>query len=321
MNARDQPPFRVDALDELGRQLRAREREAREAHERSLRSHRPPTRRRRIAGAIAVAFTASVALIVTLNLASPAGASSPVSRSPREAEKAGTVRFSSSLEVTVGGRKVVRFTESGGLDFQSGDFETTLTLPRPSPRIDRRRIGGLLYVGEGIGESRLERWRVLRVRATDRIRTAAQPGGYALTDPQVILRVLGSARGTPVVLGHEVIDGQRVTGYLATTTLLAFLQAQRRPLSATRRYEPVGAALHVWLDSLGRPVRVEATLSGPSRLGDAATKITSDFAHYGETITVARPPGAAVSRHSAGATGLIGGDPTEVFERILFSRP
>lgn len=321
MSSRDQPPFRLDALDDLGRQLRAREREARERQAGSRHSPRPPTRRKRFATGILATLLTVACAVVAFNLVAPAGASSPVSRSPREAEKAGTVRFVSTLEVAVAGRKVVRFTERGGLDFQSGDFETSLTLPPPAPRIDRRRVGALLYVGEGIGQSRLERWRVLRLRTTGGIRAVAQPGGFALTDPQVILRVLGSARGTPVVVGHEVIDGQPATEYLANTTLLAFLQAQRRPVSAAGRYEPVHATLHVWLDAVGRPVRVEAILSGPSRLGDAATKITSDFAHYGETVAVSRPPGAALSRGRTGATGLIGGDPTEVFERILFARP
>jgi hypothetical protein len=320
MSNGEQNPFRLDALDDLGHQLRAREGEARGRQAGSLHPHRPPAGRKRIAARVAVVFTASLALLIGLNLVSPAGASSPVSRSPREAEKAGTVRFVSNLEVAVAGRKVVRFAEKGGLDFASGDFETSLTLPPPAPRIDRRRVGGLVFIGEGIGQSRLERWQALRLRTTGGIRAVAQPGGFALTDPQVILRVLGSARGTPVVVGHAVIDGQPVTGYVANTTLLAFLQAQRRPLSATSPYEPVHATLHVWLDEAGRPVRVEALLTGPSRLGAATTKITSDFSHYGEAIVVTPPPGPVHSGGRTGATG-IGGDPIGVLERILFSRP
>ena len=319
MSNGNQDPFQLDALDDLGRELRQREREHPTP---SRRSHHPSMRHKRLAGGVVTALLTLASALVAFNLVDPAGASSPVSRSPREAEKAGTVRFVSTLEVTAGGSKVVRFAEEGGLDFATGDFETSLTLPRPSPRIDRRRVGGVLYIGQGINGSRLERWRALRLRGPAGSRAVIQPGGFALTDPQVILRVLESSRESPVVVGHEIIGSEPVTEYLANTTLLAFLRAQRRPISSAAHYEPVRASLRVWLDDLGRPVRVVAFLRGPSRLGQATTKITTTFSNYGKSIVVGRPQHSVPSegRHRAGATG-IGGDPIQVLERIVFSRP
>ena len=167
-----------------------RAREARERQTRSRRSHRPPTRRKRFATGILATLLTVACAVVVLNVVTPAGASSPVSRSPREAEKAGTVRFTSTLEVSIRGLRLDRFVEEGALNFQTGDYESKLSLGTLGERIERRLVGRVLYLGQFEPARHPVSpvpWHGVRLLGGVRDNSPA-PGSYTLIDPQVVLK-------------------------------------------------------------------------------------------------------------------------------------
>lgn len=322
MTGRDQPPFRLDALDDLGRQLRAREREARERQARSRRPHRPPTRRKQIAVRLAAVLTASVALVIGLNLASPAGASSPVSRSPREAEKAGTVRFSSSLEVTIRGLRLHRFVEEGAVDFRSRAYEANLTLGQHGERVERRLVGGVLYAARleptdhAQSSARWHRFRLLHPPST----ASTEPGSNTVIDPQVVLRVLADAPSAPALVGQEASGGIATTHYRLATSLDVFLTAQHASPGYVRMLEDSPGTLDVWLDQAGRPVQVQATFAGRTHLGTNTMRVVTRFAGYGEPVNIRAPAGPVVSSRTDTYRSQLGADPFRAFLRLLFRR-
>jgi hypothetical protein len=322
MSNGEQNPFRLDALDDLGRQLRAREREARERHARSLHPHRPPAGRKRIAARVAVVFTASVALLVGLNLASPAGASSPVSRSPREAEKAGTVRFVSRLEVGIRGLRGERFVEQGALDFRSRAYEANLSLGQHGERVERRLVGGVLYAARLEATDHAEssaRWHRLRLvnRASS---PSTEPGSNTLIDPQVVLRVLADAPSTPAVVGQELIGAVATTHYRLATSLDSFLEAQHASPDFVGTLQDSPGTLDVWLDQAGRPAQVQASFAGRTHLGTNTMRVVTRFAGYGAPVNIRAPAGPVISSRTDTYRSQLGADPFRAFLRLLFRR-
>ena len=277
-------------------------------------------RRRRYAGAAALLLT-SAAVVVVLNVASPAGATSPINRAPAEAKKAGSVRFTSSLQALLGGQSLARYSETGALSFQSGDYASRLTVAGGDAILERRQVGRIIYARDlrlHYGRQRETRWRGVRALRAGAERSRS---GYLQIDPQVVLHVLAAAPQIPVVAGRENIGGVPTIHYRLSTTLGAFLATAQHESVSTRPGEAdVPGRLDVWLDRHGRPVRVSAAFAGLDRTGSVAVTIITTFADYGGPVKIAKPHGAAVSRGpgTAAPNGPLGGDPILVLERVLF---
>jgi hypothetical protein len=277
--------------------------------------------RGKVAPLIAVLSIAASGVVVGLELASPAGASSPVSRAPALAERAGSVRFRSTVNVILGGQPLARFSETGAVSFSTSDFESTLAIGGGGETVQRRRVGPVIYARAlpgHTGHGRGVQWRGLRPRRTSR----AKPNfAYLQIDPQTVLTVLDATHESPVVVGHGTLAGTAATHYRVATTLGAFLAtAQHVRASTQARETSVAGTLDVWLDRRGRPLRVSASFSTADRTGPVTMTIVTTFVDYGVPVRIMAPRGAPVSAsQSTSPDGPLGGDPILVLERILFA--
>jgi hypothetical protein len=261
----------------------------------------------------------AVALLVgVLEIVAPAGAVSPVNHAPAAAMQSRSVQFDSTLEISLNGRALTRFTEVGELDFVTGDYATTLSLA--GERFDRRRVGDTFYGRQPHAQGRAssKRWHALRVKEAPG-GSARAPGGYTLIDPQVVFRVLAGSRSAVTRVGHQQLDRTRTTHYRLSTSLAAFLSAEGGPVANLARYQSTQATLDVWLDAKDRPRRVQASFAGAARLGNATMTAVIDFANYGAPVTVRPPAAFDVSRRSA-ASAALAGDPLRAAELLLFAR-
>ncbi len=309
---REEDRWRTGALERFGEQLRDAERAQAQGARRRLERWRPAPAR---AGAAIV----MVALLVgVLEIVAPAGAVSPVNHAPAAAMRSRSVRFDSSLQVSLNGRPLTHFTEVGELDFVTGDYATMLSLA--GERLDRRRVGDMFYGRELHAHARAssERWHALRVEQAPG-GSARAPGGYTLIDPQVVFRVLADSRSAVNQVGRQELDGTRTTHYRLSTSLAAFLSAEGGPVTDLAQYQSVQATLDVWLDANDRPRRVQTSFAGASRLGNGTMTAVIDFASYGAPVTVRPPSAFDVSQRSAASAALVG-DPLRAAEVVLFAR-
>ncbi len=239
-----------------------------------------------------------------------------MSRAPGYAEAAGTVRFSSVLEATLRGERLAAYDENGSIDFSSGDFESTLSIAKEGELVQRRKLGRVMYArARSRRTGRAVPWRGVRSR---RAVAAKRAFSYLQIDPQAVLDVLRTTRGTPALVGHASIAGVPSTEYRTSTTLGAFLTSGQSGRTVPGE-GAVPGTLDVWLDLQGRPVRVAASFSTADRLGPAVMTVTTTFADYGAPVVIVKPGHAPVAPSgSAAPNGPLGGDPVLVLERIVF---
>jgi hypothetical protein len=306
--------WRLPALKKFGEQIR-REEES-DARQRALRRQR-----RRPVSARAGILLGTLGLIAAvLSLVTTAGALSPINHAPAAAARSRSVRFSSTLEVRVNGRRFTRFAEQGAINFVTRDYATTLALDGPGGEIERRRTGNVLYVIQRERDVRARaewhRLRPMRARGSASI----APGGYTLIDPQVVFRVLAGARSPITIVGHAAPGRLSTTHYRLSTTLAAFLAAEGTSVGAGSPFANTPAEMDVWLDRSGRPRRVEVSFAGVSRLGSATVTMVVEFSGYGAPVLVRAPRTARVSASGANVARL-SDDPLRLLELLLFSRP
>ena len=264
---------------------------------------------------VVLLFIAASVVVVSLNHAPPAGASSPVSRAPMLAERAGSVRFRSSLEITVSGATIPRYTETGGVSFASRRYESELRFGGQGLRIRRRLVGGQFFEQTVSAKSKTSSWHAFRVRASHELPTTT------LIDPQVVFEVMSRSVLRPMVVGDEDVDGIATRRYRVDTSLYAFLAAERDPSSFTQSVQDVPGRLDVWLDRWGRPRRIETRFQRKTLRGVRAIRTLVSLSNYGASVNV-RPPkdAGAPPRASHSVNGFLIGDPFRAFERLLFDR-
>ena len=275
--------------------------------------------RTRAATVVGLLCIAAAVVVVSLNHAPPAGASSPITRAPVLAERAGSVRFRSTVHVVLGRQLATTYSEAGAVNFATGNYETSLRFGHGALTLEHRGVNGVLYIRNrsgGHGGS-AARWKGL---APPR-RTHHEPR-YTLIDPQVVLRVLAQTTEPARVVGRRSIGGVRLVEYQARTTFRSFVAAQegrvfKRALTRQPPAPDIEGTLDVWLDPVGRPHSVLATFAGPSRHGQAALAIALTFTGYGAPVSPVRPKGARLSR-GAPRAGASGADPTRTLMRVLF---
>jgi hypothetical protein len=310
---REDERWRMPGLERLGEQFR--ELEGSDPDPSRGRRHRIPTFARP-----AAALLATVALVaVALEVVSPAGALSPVNHAPAAAARSRFVRFSSSLDVSESGNASRRFTERGALDLATGDFDATLSPVGGARSIERRRVGDVFYTAATRlnGSARNARWHAIRLGRGGR--SFAEGRAFSLIDPQIVFRVMSAARSPVSKLGQDTIAGTPTTHYRLSTSLAAFLTAERTRILNRSSYRTVDATLDVWLDLRGRPRRVQASFTAPRSRAESMTA-RIDFERYGAPVEVRTPARAVFSTRTASEqSGPLGGDPVAALQHALFA--
>jgi hypothetical protein len=144
------------------------------------------------------------------------------------------------------------------------------------------------------------------------------PAGDALTDPFALLRVLANVRSPARLVRQEEVGGASLRAYEVATTLSALLLASSPTIEVREQYRRIRAELTVWIDALGRPVRVVEKLSGTSGHVSAVLEDTTSFLEYGAPVRLTAPAGAVVAGKPLEQvpSSLVAG-PTRWFEGLL----
>ncbi len=312
MSRQSRDPWWPPVLDRFGAQLRDLERAE-------------ATRRRRrrisISGGLVAALVAAFAF---LDMGQLARALSPINRAPAAAAASESVRFRSTIAITVNGGQQGRFSEHGEIDFARRNDSTTLELGH-GVAIEQRRIDGVLYIAQlpgGRTQRAAIRWRAVPLAHEVSTTFASAPESEEFTNPLVLLDELGGTRAPVTVVGHELLQGVSTTRYRLRTNLASLLSsspgAGRQPAS----YRAVGVTLTVWLDHHGRPRRADETVAGASSPGEASITTVTDFTGYGQPVAVRAPTKISVrANHTIVAPSTLAASRSRSFERLLFAHP
>lgn len=300
------------ALDRFGAQLRELERA-------------DNTRRRRrrisISGGLVAALVAAFAL---LDMGQLAHALSPVNRAPAAAAASESVRFSSTITITVNGRPYARFTELGEIDFARRNYRATLELDH-GEAIEQRRVDGVLYIAQLPGRRAQRapiRWHGFPLAHEAFTTFASAPESEEFTSPLVLLDELGGTRAAVKVVETEDLDGVPTTRYRLETNLASLLSASPGAASQPAAYRGIRATLTVWLDRHGRPRRVDETIAGAAPVGEVGITTLTDFTGYGQPVAVGAPTKLSVrAKRSIVAPTALGASPSGFFEHLLFAHP
>jgi hypothetical protein len=309
MKPQSRDPWRLPVLDRLGAQLRELER-----------ADNARRRRRRvsISGGLVAALVAAFAF---LDMGQLARALSPINRAPAAAAASESVRFHSTITITVNGQQYGRFSEQGEIDFARRNYRTTLELGH-GEAIEQRRVDGILYIAQlpgGRGQRAPIRWHGFPLAHEAATTFASAPESEEFTSPLVLLDELGGTRAPVKVVDTEDLDGVPTTRYRLQTNLASLLSASPGAASQPASYRGVGATLTVWLDHHGRPRRVDETVAGASSAGGASITTVTDFTGYGQPVAVRAPIKLSVTaKRSILAPSPLAASPSRFFERLLF---
>jgi hypothetical protein len=312
MSRESRDPWRLPVLDRIGAQLRELE-------------NADATRRRRrrisLSGGLVAALVVALAV---LNMGQLANALSPVNRAPAAAAASESVRFHSTITITVSGRQQVRFTQHGEIDFARRNYRTTLQLGH-GEAIQQRRVDRVLYIAQlpsGRGRHAPIRWLGFPLAHEAATTFASAPESEEFTSPLVLLDELGGTRARVKLVGTEYIHGVPTTLYRLQTSLASLLAASPGAGNQPAAYRGVGATLRVWLDRRGRPRRVEETFTGASSAGEASITTVTDFTGYGQPIAVRAPAKLSVTaKRGIVAPSPLAASPSRFFERLLYAHP
>jgi hypothetical protein len=321
VSPRPNDPWRLPTLERFGGQLRDLE----HAGATGSRAPRSPISPRAVllsGGGIAAAV---VAVLVVLTAGRTAQARSVLDGARAAAERAGTLRFQSVLTVTVNGRHRDGITEQGAIDFASGDYTTTVRFGNAGQVLERRSVSGVLYAAgrrlqPGAHPPRVH-WVGARLQRGSHGTFASE--GDAFTDPPFVFRALARIRAPVSRIGRENVNGVATTRYHLLTNLEVFLRPSAGHIENALAYRRVQAALDVWIDAQGRPVRVLETFSGPSASGRTAVTTVVRFSGYGRPVSVRAPASAAVTstKLTTPPDPLTAGPGSLLARRLFFQPP
>lgn len=311
-------PWRLPSLDRLGSQLRRLEEED-EGRRAGLRGGRG-----RLLGLAGVILAAALTILIVVDAGQRAAALSVINRAPGLAARSTSVSFSAAISIAVDGREIRRLSQLGEIDFASGAYRTALELGGASGVLERRRAAGVLYISEtsrGGRVSPASRWVATNLTAAQRVALTPAPGADAFTDPLALLGVLAKTHSPVRILGRDSIDGVPTTRYRLVSDLATVLGESADGAREPRAYRAVRATLTVWLDRQGRPRRVAELFSGTSLLGPATLETVTTFFGYGQPVSIQAPSGVRPSAaRPGGGSGSLAGNPSRLFERLLFGR-
>ncbi|HEY5342087.1 MAG TPA: hypothetical protein VIJ66_00290 [Solirubrobacteraceae bacterium] len=306
--------WQLPVLDRIGAQLRELERAE------AIRRRR---RRVSISGGLVAAL---VAVFAFLDMGQLARALSPVNRAPAAAAASESVRFHSTVTITVhGDQQQARFTEDGEIDFARRNYRTTLQLGPGGGAIEQRRVDGVLYVAQLPGRHSQHapiRWLGFPLAHEASTTFASAPESEEFTSPLVLLDELGGTRAPVKVVDTEDLDGVPTTRYRLETNLASLLSASPGAAGPPLSYRGIGATLTVWLDRHGRPRRVDETVTGTSTGGEVRITTVTDFTGYGQPVAVRAPTKLSVTaERSILAPSPLAASPSRFFEHLLYADP
>jgi hypothetical protein len=301
---------RLPYIPKLGEQIRGSEARQR--------------KRARARVALASAGTLAAAALCIVLLILPGGqtaqALNVVNRAPRAAEGSGSVRFYSTLTVTVGGRTRPPISEYGAIDFDTGAYRSAVHVAETGQVIERRAVAGVSYAAEHPSSGQAKSWSARRLRGGLHGAFAAEAD--ALIEPPAVFRALAGIRAPIRRLGNETRRGIPTTHYRLTTNLDAFLGTTEGYIENRHGYRDVGMTLDVWLDSRGRPVEVSERIAGPSPAGHTTITTLVQFRDYGTPVTVPAPsPSLVRYTHALAAANPLGSLSGPILARRLFFVP
>jgi hypothetical protein len=311
MSPQSRDPWWPPVLDRFGAELRELERAE------ATRSRR---RRVSISGGLVAAL---VVVFAFLDMGQLARALSPINRAPAAAAASESVRFHSTITITVNGGQQARFSEHGEIDFARRNYRTTLKLGH-GEAIEQRRVDGVFYVAQlpgGRSPDAPIRWLGFPLAHEAATTFASAPESEEFTSPLVLLDELGGTRAPVKVVDTEDLDGVPTTRYRLETNLASLLSASPGAASPPSSYRGVDATLTVWLDRHGRPRQVDETVAGRSTGGEASITTVTGFTGYGQPVAVRAPPKVSVrAKRSIVAPSPLAASPSRSFARLLFGR-
>jgi hypothetical protein len=271
-----------------------------------------------VAGALLAVL---VALIVILDTGGRAGADI-INRAVAAAVASEFVRYRSTISIDVGARQLDGFTQTGEIDFPRRAYATTLELGGGGV-IEQRRVGGVLYVAQlatGHSQSSSVRWLAIPVAHEASSTFASGPESQEFTNPLALLDELAGTHAPVKTLGPARLAGVVSTRYRLRTNLAALLSASPNAGRQPASYRAIPVTLIVWLDSRGRPRRVQETVAGTAAIGAASIKTVTDFSAYAQPVTVLAPSNVVVrSKHSIVAPNPLSASPGRLYERLLLA--
>lgn len=270
-------------------------------------------------GGIAAAL---LCILLFLTTGRTAQARSVVNSAPAAAEKSRTVRFQSVLNVTVDGHPRDAITERGAIDFATGAYTTAVRFANADQMLERRSVNGVFYAAERSlhagARPRPLRWIATRREPAARGTFASEADAF--TDPPSVFRVLSGTRAPVKRAGRENLNGIPATRYQLQTSLASFLRASAGHIQNPLAYRRVRAALDLWVDARGRPLRVDETFTGPSGAGHATMTTVLRFTGYERPVSVLAPANAVLTRttRSEVPSPLAGGPGSFLARRLFF---
>jgi hypothetical protein len=269
-------------------------------------------------GAIAGAL---IGILLTLPDGRIAQARSIVNDAPAAAERSGTLRFRSTLTITLDGRSRVGITEQGAIDFATGAYSSTLRFGNAAEVLERRGVRGVLYSVErpisGAPRARI-RWFSTSLLAGTRVLFSESD---ALTDPRAVFRALSGIRAPVRRVGHSELGGVATTRYRLVSDLGAFLRPSAGHIENPAAYRRIRALLDVWLDGRGRPVQVQEAFTGGSASDPTTVRTIVSFNGYERPVVVAAPSDSVpTSTKGAAPPGLLATGLGALLARRLFFR-
>jgi hypothetical protein len=316
VSQRQHDPWRLPTIGQFGEQLRGLEDEC-----------RTPTIPRSNVSRRAILLSgggivAALACILVLTSGRTARAGSIVNAAPAAAERSRTVRFRSVLTITVNGHPRDGITETGATDFVNGAYTTALRFGHTGQVFERRSVKGVLYATErpmSRARSARIRWFATPLRTGRRVFASETD---AFTDPRSVFRALSGIRAPVRRIGHDDVAGIGATRYHLITDLGAFLRPSAGYVQNPAPYRRVRASLDVWLDALGRPLRLEETFTGRSASGPTTMITIIAFSGYESPVYVLAPANSiATSTKGAAPPGPFATGPWALLARRLFFEP
>jgi hypothetical protein len=271
-------------------------------------------------GGIAAAL---IGILLILTIGRTAQARNVVNEAPGAAERSGTLRFESVLTITIDGRPRDGIIEQGAIDFASGAYTTTVRFGSADQVLERRNVGGVLYAAErslrqGARSGRVH-WVATPLRRSARASFPSE--GDAFTDPHSVFRALSGIRAPVRRIGRESVNGAPATRYHLLTDLASFLRHSAGHIQNPLAYRHVKAALDVWIDARGRPLRVEEIFTGPSSAGRTTMTTVVRFTDYEHAVSVLAPARSVVrSRRAIAPPNPLSAGPGSPLARRLFFR-
>jgi hypothetical protein len=302
-------PWNLPSVQSFGEQVRRLQANGYQRSE----PKRPSLRVVFASGAVAALLVATVLILAP---GRPAQANSIVNEAPAAAQRAGSLRFRSTLTMRAHGHPRPGISEEGAIDFLTAEYTTTTRFATSDQRLERRRIDGVLYasrgpVGSAPGKQTL--WGSAPVRK-------GTPGGFAsesdaFTDPPSVFRSLAHITAPVRRIGPANLKGVPTTLYELSTSLATFLASDGGHVQDPAMYREVHATLKVWIDREGRPRQVDETFAA----GGSYLSTLVQFGGYGQAVLVQAPPSSLV-RPTRGAIrpNPLGAGPGPLLAPLLF---